>query len=67
MKKIIILIGVIIAMLLTIVGCGEKITLHCDNCGKEVQADADSNMTEDWAIYCSECEKEIFSDLIVEE
>ena len=53
MKKIIILIGIIIAMLLTFVGCGEKITLHCDNCGKEVLADVDSNMTEDWAIYCS--------------
>ena len=46
--------------------CGEKKTLHCDNCGKEVTVSADSNMTEDWIVYCSDCEKELGLDNVVE-
>jgi endogenous inhibitor of DNA gyrase (YacG/DUF329 family) len=38
-----------------------KVTLHCDNCGKEVKAD--NNMTEEWLIFCSDCEKELDVDL----
>ena len=33
--------------------------LHCDRCGREVEFDADSNMTEDWIIVCKECRKDM--------
>ena len=35
-----------------------KKTVHCDNCGKEVEISADSNMDDSWILYCSDCEKE---------
>ena len=31
----------------------------CDRCGKEVQVSADSNITEDWIIFCKDCAEEI--------
>ena len=46
-------------------GCGSKKILHCDNCGREISVDADSNMTDEWLLYCSECEKELGLDDIV--
>lgn len=40
--------------------CGaETRTVHCDRCGKEVRVEADSNITDDWIIFCKECEEEI--------
>lgn len=35
--------------------CGEKRTLHCDECGKEVDVSERSNMEEDWLLFCEEC------------
>lgn len=51
-----------LVMLLTLAACGKTKTLHCDHCGKEISIDADSNMTDDWIIYCAECEEEVFGD-----
>ena len=42
-------------------GCQTK-TLHCDYCGAEVVVSADSNMEEDWTIYCETCNEELFGD-----
>ena len=37
-------------------GCNEKKKIvHCDKCNKEISIDADSNMDEDWIIFCDEC------------
>lgn len=36
-------------------GCNEKKIVHCDKCNKEISIDADSNMDEDWIIFCDEC------------
>lgn len=58
LKKIIIAL-LIMLFLVTAAGCGEKIILHCDKCGTEVEVDADSNMTEEWAIFCEECAEEV--------
>ena len=33
--------------------------VHCDRCGKEVVLPADSKITEDWILFCKECEAEI--------
>ena len=58
MKKRIALALLVLA-LLSLAACGkEKIILHCDRCGKEVEFPADTNMTEDWIIVCAECQKE---------
>lgn len=60
MKNIILVIALCMAAALC--GCGEKTELHCDSCGKLVFADADSNMDEDWIIYCRDCEEALFGD-----
>lgn len=51
-----------LGVLLTLSACGEGKILHCDHCGREVRAEADSNMEEDWIIYCGECNKELFGE-----
>ena len=52
MKKLIaLLLASVLA--LSLAACGEKNLLHCDGCGKEV--DADPKMDESWIIFCEEC------------
>lgn len=51
-----------LCLLLCIAGCGAKKTLHCDNCQAEVQVEEDSNMTEEWTIYCEACNEKLFGD-----
>ena len=62
MKKAIYVIVAIGTMLILLIGCGEKKTLICDGCGKEVSVQADSNMDDSWIIFCSQCEKELGLD-----
>ena len=57
MKKLLIL-AAILALCLSLTACGSKI-LHCDGCGAEVQVAQNSNMEEDWIVFCSECEAEM--------
>ena len=45
---------------LALMACGNKVTLHCDGCGKEVSAD--SKMDESWIVYCADCEPELDLD-----
>ena len=55
MKKL--LIALLIALcLLSLAACGKSRIVHCDGCGKEIKVSANSNMTEDWIILCSECQ-----------
>lgn len=53
-------------MLLTLAGCGETKTLHCDHCGGEILVEADSNMEEDWIVYCGPCNEALFGGTLVE-
>ena len=53
-------------MLLTLTACGAEKILHCDYCGAEVKVKADSNMEEDWIIYCGPCNEELFGGTLVE-
>ena len=55
------------ALLLALTACGKTKLLHCANCNKEVEVAADSNMNEDWILYCSECEMLLGLDNIVDE
>jgi len=63
MLKRIIAILLIALTVFTLSACG-KVTLHCDGCGKEVKCTKD--MDEEWIIYCSDCEKELGLDTIIE-
>ena len=67
MKKFVLLL-MILAMIFAFTGCGEKKTLTCDHCGADVQVAADSEMTDEWIIYCDECEASLgFNTLVSEE
>ena len=65
MKKLLCLLMAVLMLAALLAGCGEKKTLHCDRCGKELKVNADSNMEEDWIIYCSDCEKALGLDNVV--
>ena len=53
MKKIIALCLALV-MALGIAACSKGPELTCDGCGKKVIGE--KNMTEDWIIFCSECD-----------
>lgn len=55
------------ALCVSLLGCVPTKTVHCDGCGKELKIAADSNMTEDWTIFCRECEVALGLDKVVEE
>ena len=60
------LLLIVLAAALLLVGCGATKTLHCDRCGREVRVSADSNMDEDWILYCRDCEKALGLDKLIE-
>lgn len=60
-RWIAILLMLTATMALLLCGCETK-TLHCDHCGAEVKVSADSNMEEDWTIYCETCNEELFGN-----
>ena len=66
MKKFVLLI-LTLAMIFSFAGCGEKKTLRCDHCGADVQVAADSEMTDDWIIYCDDCNVKFGFDTLVSE
>ena len=63
MKRIISLICLLAAMVLLMSACGkEKRTVTCDGCGEAIIVEADSNITDEWIVFCKTCEKELFGD-----
>ncbi len=61
MKRIL-LATLIITMLAGLSACIKTKTLHCDKCGIAVEVEEDSNMEEDWIIYCGPCNEELFGE-----
>lgn len=61
MKKIMCLLFVF-AIVLALCGCFRMKTLRCDGCGIEVTVKESSNMTDEWIIYCEECNEKFFGD-----
>lgn len=61
MKKLLLLTAAL-ALGALCLGCGGTKTLHCDHCGEEVRVEADSNMEEDWIIYCGPCNTLLFGE-----
>lgn len=55
MKRILCLL-LALAMTLSLAGCGKEMrTVKCDGCGKDIQVEADSNITDDWLLLCEDC------------
>ncbi len=54
MKRLLAIVLLIVA-LLSLAGCGEPRIVHCDRCGVEIELDANSNITEDWIVFCEDC------------
>lgn len=66
MKKFIALM-MVIAMVFAFAGCSEKKVLKCDGCGADIQVDADSNMDDNWSLFCKDCNEKLGLDSIIPE
>ena len=55
------LIALLFALLM-LTACGETKTVTCDGCGKTIEIEANSNITEDWIVYCEDCELALFGE-----
>lgn len=66
MAKRFLALTLIALMLLSLTACGEKRIVHCDHCGSEILIEADSNMEEDWIIYCGPCNEELFGGTLID-
>ena len=67
-KRLPVLAVVLSLMAAFLCGCGKTAavrTVHCDHCGKELSVPEDSNMTDNWILYCTDCEKALGLDTIV--
>lgn len=59
MKKILVLFWVLV-MALSIAACSKGPELTCDGCGKKIIGE--KNMTEEWVIFCSDCDDAVLAD-----
>lgn len=62
MAKRILSLLILAAMVLALAACGEPKTVHCDRCGAEIVLEADSNIDEEWILFCGDCEEELYGD-----
>lgn len=52
---------ILILLVLLLAGCGKETrTVVCDGCGADITVEADSNITDEWTIFCEQCEQEAF-------
>ena len=60
MRKI---LALLLAVLMRLAGCGKKTrTVTCDGCGADITVEEDSNITDEWIVYCDECYTELFGE-----
>ena len=57
-KRMLVLL-LVIAFVLGMAACGKTKIVHCDRCDAEIEVKADSNVEEDWIVFCADCEKEV--------
>lgn len=65
MLKKLICLSLVVLFVFSLSACGKTKILHCDNCDAEVEVAENSNMTEEWELFCSACEKELGLDTII--
>ena len=61
MKKLICLLLALV-LVLTLAACGNARTVTCDGCGEEIKVKGNSNITDEWIVYCKTCETELFGE-----
>lgn len=61
MKKLALLLALLV-LLSALTGCGEPKTVTCDHCGASIELSRNSNITDEWIIFCKTCEEELFGD-----
>ena len=61
MKKKMMCLLLALVLILTLVACAKR-TVTCDGCGADVEVAADSNITDEWILFCSKCETELFGE-----
>ena len=55
MKRLVCLLLALV-MALSLAGCGKEMRIvKCDGCGKDIEVEADSNITDDWIVLCDDC------------
>ena len=55
------LLCLVLVLMLLLPGCTkDQRTVTCDGCGAEITVDADSNITDEWILFCKTCETEKF-------
>ena len=55
------LLCLVLAAAMLLPGCGKETrTVICDGCGAEILVKKDSNITDDWIVFCKTCEEEKF-------
>lgn len=58
MKQI---LALLLAVLMLLAGCAKKTrTVTCDGCGADITVEEDSNITDEWILFCEECDQNIF-------
>ena len=55
-------LALILVLLLLLCGCSGTKTVTCDHCGSEITLSKDSNITDEWIVFCKECEENLFGD-----
>ena len=61
MRKLALLLA-LLTLLTVLTGCGEPKTVSCDHCGATIELTRDSNITDEWIVFCKTCEEELFGD-----
>ena len=61
MKKVLCFLAAA-SLLFALGGCAKTKTLHCDKCNEEIVVKENSDMNEDWGIYCEDCHEELFGN-----
>lgn len=62
MKKKIICLLLALVLMLTLIACGKEKVVTCDHCGNQIDLPANSNITDEWIVYCKTCETELFGE-----
>lgn len=58
MAKRIIITVIAASLVFVLASCGAK-TVKCDHCKEDIKVSADSNITDDWIMYCKDCNESL--------